>query len=247
MDAKVLESIGLSGGESRVYLALIKLGEAKTGVIAKEAQVSSSKVYKILDRLIVKGLAGFVLKGKTKYFSAMDPKRVIDYMNEQESDFAKKKEEVEKIIPFLQKEQKLDKISAVTYEGFKAITNFFREIISELNKGEEYYALSATYGEVPGLRDFLQGHHKRRIAKGIRLKMLANYETRNNIEPATKKLAEIKYLPSYLSSNMEIIFYKNKAFIIIMTKVPTGLLLENPEAVKGFKTYFEGLWKIAKD
>ena len=61
-----------------------------------------------------------------------------------------------------------------------------------------------------------------------------------------KKNAEIKYLPPYLMTKMEIVIYKDKAFIVIWTKSPVGFLIQNEEAMKSFKTYFEALWKIAK-
>ena len=83
-DTKLLEDIGLTHGETKVYLALLRLGATKTGLLAKEAGVSSSKVYKILDRLIKKGLVGHVLKGKIKHFKALEPKRIIEYMEEKE-------------------------------------------------------------------------------------------------------------------------------------------------------------------
>ena len=56
MDERLLQDIGLTNGESKVYLALLNLGETKTGELAKKSQVSSSKIYKILDRLEKKGI-----------------------------------------------------------------------------------------------------------------------------------------------------------------------------------------------
>ena len=73
MNEKILEEIGLSRGESKIYLALIDLGSSTTGPIAKKSKISHSKVYKILDKLSVKGLVSYVLIRKTKYFKASNP------------------------------------------------------------------------------------------------------------------------------------------------------------------------------
>ncbi|MFH1455442.1 MAG: helix-turn-helix domain-containing protein, partial [archaeon] len=70
MNEKLLEEIGLTKGEVKVYLTLLKLGSTTTGKIIDEAQISSGKIYEILDKLIKKGLASYIIKDKTKYFSA---------------------------------------------------------------------------------------------------------------------------------------------------------------------------------
>ena len=248
MDTKILEDIGFTEGETKVYLSLLKMGATKTGPLAKEAQVSSSKVYQILDRLIKKGLAGHVTKGNIKYFTAMGPKRVLEYIEEKEKNLQEKKEIVKRIIPQLEMEQKLagKKTEAVIYDGFKAVTNFFRGILDDLKSGEEYKVLGATYGNIPGLRAFFHNHHQRRVEKKIKLKMLANYDIKNSIEKTTYKNAEIRFLPQYLITPMEIVFYKNKVFIVLWTKSPVGFLLENEEAAKSFRAYFDTFWKIAK-
>lgn len=46
-----LISMGLTSGEGRVFLALLKMGPAKVGQVVKESHVSYSKVYDVLDRL----------------------------------------------------------------------------------------------------------------------------------------------------------------------------------------------------
>jgi len=248
MNEELLKEIGLTEGEGRVYMTLLKLGETKTGELAKEAQVSSSKVYKILDRLEKKGIVGHVLKGEVKYFSPMNPKTIINYIEEKEKNLGEKKKEILYLIPqfeaILNKSE--NKSQAAIYEGFKGVTNLFKNILFELKKGEEYFVLGGTYGDIKGLRDFFYKHHLNRADRGIKLKMLANHETRGNIEPTTKKKAEIRYLPNYLETPMEIVFYKNKAFIILWNSEPVGFLIQNPEAVASFKKYFNAFWRIAK-
>lgn len=248
MDKKLLQEIGLSEGETKVYLALLKIGETKTGELSKQAGVSSSKVYKILDRLEKKGIVGHVLRGEVKYFSPMNPKTILHYIEEKEQNLEEKKKEISKIIPQFEEiiKNSENKSQAAIYEGITGVMNLFRNMIDELSKGEEYYVIGAKYAPIKGIRDVFYKHHLRRIDKKIKLNMLANLETRGNLEATTAKHSDIRYLPGYLSTTMQIVFYKNKAFIVLWTEEPVGFLINNLEASKGFRSYFNALWKLAK-
>ena len=173
---------------------------------------------------------------------------MISYIKEKKLDLDKKEENLKKIIPqieFMLKEEG-KKSEATIYQGFRGVTNLFRNIIDELKKGDTYYVIGASYSNVKGLRTFFHNHHLRRAENGINLKMLANEETRGNIELPTKKNAEIRYLPQYLATKMEIVIYKNKSFITLWTENPIAFLIENEEATRSFKTYFDSFWKISE-
>ncbi|MBI5390489.1 hypothetical protein HZB02_03300 [Candidatus Woesearchaeota archaeon] len=245
MNPNSLESIGLTHGESKVYLALLHLGETKTGPLVKEAHVSSSKVYKILDRLIDKGLAGHVIKDKTKFFTPVEPRRVLGFLEQEEEKFHERKALVEKMLPELELEQNMGvKPKAAIFEGFKAVTHLLRNMLDEIGKGESYYVLGATYGDTPVIRSYFQQHHILRARKGIHVKMLANAEAKSNLV-VTNIFSEIRYLPQQFASNMVIYLYQKKVIIAMLTKVPTAFVMENEEAVRSFLPYFEALWKIA--
>ena len=64
---ELLEGIGLSKGEVKTYFALLELGPSTTGEIINKASVSRSKVYEMLDRLMKRGLASYVIKENIKY------------------------------------------------------------------------------------------------------------------------------------------------------------------------------------
>ena len=249
MNTKLLEDIGLTEGETKVYLSLLKLGPSKTGPIAKESEVSSSKVYKILDRLEKKGLVGHGKIGDVKHFRAMEPKTLLKLINNKKKELEKKERNIEKIIPELELQQKLrkDKTQATLYEGIKSIKNFFNNILEDLKKGDEYYVISATYGNKKQeiLQAFYQNYHTKRIKKGIKVNMLANHEIKDTMVPAAKKLSNVRILPKYFQNNMIIAFYKNKSFMFFFTEEPKGFLIEDEEVVKSFKTYFNTFWKIA--
>jgi len=80
MDLHVLEEIGLTKGEAKVYLSLLSLGLTTTGPIVRESGVSASKVYKVLARLAKKGLVSYIVKKRTKFFRAADPERLLDFL-----------------------------------------------------------------------------------------------------------------------------------------------------------------------
>src|SRR3989344_1806167 len=101
MDEKLLEEIGLTKGEINVYLTLLKIGETTTGKIIEEAQISSGKIYEILDKLIKKGLASYTTKEKTRYFNAASPNRILDFLHEKEKELKSKEEELIKELPLL--------------------------------------------------------------------------------------------------------------------------------------------------
>src|SRR3989344_475286 len=101
MIEQALQRIGLTDGEIKIYLALLELGSTSTGKLTKKSGISGSKVYEVLDRLMNKGLANFIIKNGVKYFEAARPERLLDHLSEKESEIEKEKAEVQKIIPEL--------------------------------------------------------------------------------------------------------------------------------------------------
>ncbi len=136
---------------------------------------------------------------------------------------------------------------ATVYTGFKAVSNFFRNIIDDLKSGEEYFVIGARYVEdMPEQMRFFYKYHQLRALKKIKVNMLMNNDMRKLLVSTTKNYSEIRFLPNYLISNMQITFYKNKTFMIVWSKDPVGFLIESEEVVKSFRKYFDSFWKIAK-
>ena len=86
----------------------------------------------------------------------MEPKRIINYIEEKNKQFNQQKEIIQKMLPELEFKQK-SKTEATLYEGFKAIKNFYLNTLEELSSNEIYYVIGATYGENrPGIKEFLK-------------------------------------------------------------------------------------------
>ena len=75
INTEILEEIGLTKSEIKVYLALLKLGSSTKKSIVKESGITHSKLYEITDKLINKGLVSYVRKNKVLHFSAAPPEQ----------------------------------------------------------------------------------------------------------------------------------------------------------------------------
>ena len=82
MDTSILEDIGLTQGEIKVYLALLELGETNAGPIKKKLHIQNSVVHLCLNNLIQKGLVSYIEKGKRNFYTAIDPKHLIEFIEE---------------------------------------------------------------------------------------------------------------------------------------------------------------------
>ncbi len=250
MDTKILENIGFTQGEVRVYLALLDLGETTTGDIINKSNITGSKVYEILERLIEKGMVSYIVKEKTKYFQASSPKRLLDYVGKKEKELLEHRESIEGIIPELEARQKLKQRiqSSRIFEGYEGLRTVFNLILETLSKGEEYFSFSM--GEElknEKLTIFLQNYHQRRIEKGIKVKIIARTEDKKLI--SVKQLARLKDLKIKYYKNpfpIGVIIFKDYVATFTFKEKPTAFLIQSEQVAGSYKKFFSYLWGISK-
>ncbi len=82
MENKVLEELGLTKNECKVYLALIDLNKSKITQITRMCGLHAKNVYGALDSLMEKGLVSFILEGQVRVFSAESPMKLREILLE---------------------------------------------------------------------------------------------------------------------------------------------------------------------
>ncbi len=247
MDTKLLEDIGLTKGEITVYLTLLKLGETTTGKIIEEAQISSGKIYEILNKLMKKGLVSYIIKEKTKYFTASSPNRILDFLHEKEKELETKEKLLEKELPFLLelKKSKKEKYETTLFKGFKGIQTAIFEALENLTKENKVLALGIRSTKDEKYNILWKKWHKLRIEKKIKCNMIFSDKETNYYKLFKKmRLTEVKTLQGITPSAIDII--GNKVLIFTYKDEPSCLSITNDEISKSFTTFFETLWKIAK-
>ena len=98
----VLQKIGLSDKDSEVYLACLELGTQPASVIAKKAGLKRPTTYLILEGLLKKGLVSEYTGSNVKYFTAVAPEYLLNYIDKQRRELTSHQRELEEYLPQLQ-------------------------------------------------------------------------------------------------------------------------------------------------
>ena len=70
---ELLKQFNLTDNEIKVYLSLLELGSALVGDITKKTGIHRRNVYDCIERLVKKGLVGYVSNNNRKFFRATEP------------------------------------------------------------------------------------------------------------------------------------------------------------------------------
>jgi len=243
-----LQELGLTKGESKVYEALLTLGPSTIGPILKKSGVAYSKIYQILNRLVDKGLASFILREKTRHFSAVEPTRIRDYIEKQEQLLNKNKTMFEKLLPELEKLKLFigKREEAEVFIGEKGMMAAYEHLLKgsiKTDKGIFFGVYDSIYYKRAEKFYAKSWHIIKKFGnewKGVasqefkRTKLVKNYPS----------FIEQRYISFPLPSNIDVI--GDKVLITAWREKPVGILIESEELAENFKEYFEAVWKISK-
>jgi predicted transcriptional regulator len=251
MEAKTLEKIGLTKGEIKAYLALLKAGPGPAGAVSKNSGVSRSKVYMILDKLEKKGMASHVDKRGVRHFQAVEPSKISDYLKERQDELGKLMEEFEQFLPQLVAyHQRQEQVQSITvYQGFKGLRVSHEHIYLKLKRGDGYCVIGAPRANTWGqLERFWVLDHRKRAAAGIGCKLLFNADVERKIvsHRNSQPLCEVRYMPIGMVTPAEIEVYKDTTLIITISTEPISIEIVSQEIADSFRAYFDQFWKRAK-
>ena len=82
---KIIENLGYTAKETKVYLAALSLGEAHISDIAEKVKMPHSSVQVIAGKLNRKGLLNFYVMRRYKYWVAANPERLLDTLKKREA------------------------------------------------------------------------------------------------------------------------------------------------------------------
>jgi sugar-specific transcriptional regulator TrmB len=239
MDIGILEEIGLSKNEVKVFLSLLKKGESKAGSIISETNLQSSAVYNAINSLIKKGFISFIKKSQIRYYKACEPETITDYIET-------KKQEYLSLLPQLKKYSSTQIEGVEFFKSIKGIKIMLFELIKDANIGDIYRFFSVENPEKYKLatEKVYELQKPLRMEKGIKIKGLFHERTRDIAKKAT--ISKKRYLNFPMPPNTQII--NNKVAIISWEgDEPSGILIRSKDIAKTYINFFEHMWDIAKE
>ncbi len=242
MELELLQELGFTPREIKVYLALLELGSTTVGPIATKSKLQSSKIYETLEKLKEKGLVSYVIISKTKHFQASDPKEILNILDEKRRKFKDLLEELK----LKQKYSESKQISTV-YEGFKSFKALFNKILDELNHGDEYWAFAfKNEYRSPSASIFLSNFHKKLEDKKIDDKVLGHTSVKKIINKSFEKNKNINIRFTKNETPLGVIIIKNKVINLIWGERPTAIEITSEQIYKQYRNFFLELWTNAK-
>lgn len=242
-ELQVLEELGLSPAEAKIYLTLLETGSTLAGPIIKKTGLHRGTTYQILQRLKEKGLVSSIIKGKKQYFEPANPDRFMDSLKEKE-------EKLQEILPVLKAKLNAskEKQEVTVYYGIKGIRSALDKMMQELTPRGEYYDFG-----VPGSFRELMGSYwslwqKRKQKNNIKSKVIFNEEIlEKNSQLLQDYYGEVRFHPKEYPSSTDTMIYKDTIILLIWTaKPPLAIVIRNKDNADSYKNQFKLMWKLAK-
>lgn len=237
MEEEILQNLGFTYAEAKVYLLLLELGSVKVGRIIEKSGLQSSTIHNTLNSLTDKGYITHILKGKIKIYQAVNPKNILKEFKDKEAKF-------EDILPTLEQKHKFgeEKPQAEIFEGINGMMTLLNELIEDAKSKDNYYFFAVDEsGLNEDIQKFFERYDVKRKDKGLIVRGIARKELTHLFEK--RKVLKMKYVNYQIPSNISIC--NNKMAMISWGEKPTGILIKSEQMCKGQIEFFESLWKSA--
>ena len=243
MNLKILDTLGLSQREVRIYLSLLKLGSASIRDIAEQAEINRGSTYDTLKELANKGIVSYSPKGKRRMFSAEPPERLLDIAQEQRQTLDSSIEEMKRtLIPQLnQLKPEFSAGNVRFYEGDSGIERVLKDILNRVAQqpDKRYSVFSSKLIREHLYRPF-PSYTQQRVRNDIRVRVIAIGEGGEDAELSERKWIDAK---GRIDASYIAIYPPRVAMISLASpNYPVAVVIDSAEIATAQQIIFDTLW-----
>jgi HTH-type transcriptional regulator, sugar sensing transcriptional regulator len=206
-----LQELGLSNQQSKIYLALVKLGKSSASKIATEAKVSYGTIYDVLSQMERQGLVKTVPE-KTKKFIPTSPEHLLDLIKQKENSLNKLKKGVKEMKELYEQEPGQPVVIA------QGKSNFYKLKSEVTSRKKRDYSIRPIFEYHPASFRRM----KSRIKKGVDYKIISGPNSKKEVRDKYKKQG-IKIHKTPID-NVIMAVYDKETLITLINKNTTILI-----------------------
>lgn len=247
MTTNILQELGLSPNEAKIYEALLDLKEAGVGEISGKAEVHRRNVYDALKRLVDKGLVFPVIAKGENLYSPVDPDKLSEFIREKEIN-------LNKALPHLRERYQRKTVSqeAYIYRGTEGFKNYMLDF---LRAGEDIYVIGAKLGWIdPSIKTLTDRIIKETKKKNVKFNILYDAKAREGKSQNWNLFGKnYRFLPMEYSNNSSISICGN--YVVLNSGLPIigkidekGIIfvLKDKQLADSYRTWFKFMWDKCK-
>ena len=238
---QILNQIGLSENEGRVYLASLQLGPSKIAKISRVSEVKRTTVYPIVESLIRKGLIREKIEGLKSVFIAENPDRLENILEE-------RNKQLKEVFPQFKALYSLEGNESVIkyYDTNEGLKNVYRELLAELQTNNNYYVIGDPERYDTSNEKFFKDFIQKRIKIKLNAKVLLTpSKLANEYKKFEKNFGEeVKIMPEGASTDVNVVITENKLIIHQIIEPRITMVIENQSIVKMQQMLFEMVWRM---
>lgn len=242
MHKEILEELGLSPNEARIYEGLIEIGQSSVPEISVKTHIHKRNIYDTIPRLLQKGLIYQITGTKENRYAPVEPDKLVDLIEEKQT-------KLSTILPALNKQFKKTsaKEAVYVYKGVEGFKNYLRNI---LEVGEDVYFIGAKGGWFdPQLQIFIKKFLNGAKKKGIKYHHIFDNEIKSLAPELLPQLGKPrKFLPKQYSTTGAIDIFGDHIVTFSgltvknITDDVTLVVIVNKELADCYRTWFKFIW-----
>lgn len=248
---KVLEKIGLSENEAKIYIAGLAEGPIAAALLARKTGFKRQNVYAILSKLTRKGLVTISGRKYETRFVMQKPESLNSYLDKREHDVVEARKDLSLVLPELhsisQNETIVPKITF--HEGKEDMRRLFLDTLQCKNKQIFAIVASVDIYEILG-KDFTKYYVEERTRKKIkadtiRIKSREEYDDKF-FHKHGEHFRNLRYAPENFDFNSTFFIYDDKVTFISSEKESFAITVESEEYRLLQESLFKSLWGLCK-
>jgi len=238
---QLLQKLGFSQNESKIYLASLEMGISSAQDIAEKAGIKRTTGYSVLSYLANRGVVGKTkAKGKNR-FIAEPPHRLLTLINELEKGIKETLPELEAIY-----NKKETKPKIFFYEGASAVQKVYDDTLEEKPKEILEWNTNAYF---ENKADVDMDYIKKRVALNINARRIASKGSKWDDKHKfldTKELSQTLIVPKEkFNPQIEVNIYNNKvAFLNYAENM--SIIIESKAIADAMRQAYELSWEGSK-